>query len=166
MYMKWFRMRFPNHPLSSQTDKSDKMIMQTIRGMQGTKDAAAEWYRLLSLIITKCMKMIPATGNHGLFTYKEDNKLAFLALATDDMLLATTFKEFYDKLRSTFDTYFAYTTCEGPVLSFLNYRIIQSEYGTSIDQYNHIRQSILQEFFGKDATVPFQSSPFILAQAI
>ena len=48
----------------------------------------------------------------------------------------------------------------------MNYRIIQSEYGISIDQYNHIQQSSLQDFFDKGTTVPFQSSPFILDQSI
>ena len=34
MCMKWFKLRFPNHPLSIRKDNSEKMIMQTIRGMQ------------------------------------------------------------------------------------------------------------------------------------
>ena len=42
MYMKWFKLRFPNHPLSAKSDKSEKIIMQTIRGMQGTKDAGSK----------------------------------------------------------------------------------------------------------------------------
>ena len=32
MYMKWFKLRFPSHPLSVKTDKSEKMVMQTIGG--------------------------------------------------------------------------------------------------------------------------------------
>ena len=144
MYMRWFRLRFPNHILSAKIDKSDIMVMQTISGMQGTKDAEAEWHKLISLILTKDMKMIPATGNKDLFSYIDRDKAELVALATYNILLASSFSGFYDKMRDTFDTYFAYTTCEGPVLNFLNYRIIQSEYGTSIGQYNHIRQSILQ----------------------
>lgn len=42
MYMRWFRLRFPNRSLSAKTDKSDVMVMQTIRGMQGTKDLGTE----------------------------------------------------------------------------------------------------------------------------
>ena len=41
MYMKCFKLRFPNHPFSMKTDVSGKMNMQTIRGIQGTKDAGA-----------------------------------------------------------------------------------------------------------------------------
>ena len=101
--------------------------------MQGTKDAGVEWYKLLSLILIKDMNIIPAIGNKGLFIYIKGDKTAFVALATDDILLATLFTGFYDKMRESFDTYFAYTTCKGSVLHFLNYRIIQSEYGTSVE---------------------------------
>ena len=48
----------------------------------------------------------------------------------------------------------------------MNYRIVQSEHGTSVDQYTHIRQIILQEFFEEGTTLPFQSSLFILTQSL
>ena len=70
------------------------------------------------------------------------------------------------KIQSVFDNYFAYTTNDGKVIQFLNYRIIQSEFGTSIDQYNHIRQTMLQVFFPNKDIVPFQSSPFPLENSI
>ena len=53
LYMKWFKTRFPNHPLNKQYDSSKKYAMQTLRGIQGTKDAGHEWYKLLSLIFTE-----------------------------------------------------------------------------------------------------------------
>ena len=90
--------------------------MQTIRGVQGKKEVGVEWYKLLSLILTKDLDMVLATGNKGLFTYIDGDKTALIALAIDDILLATSFTGFYDKLKNSFDTYFAYITCEGPVL--------------------------------------------------
>ena len=101
------------------------MVVQTIRGIQGTKDAGAEWYRLLSLIFTRELGMVPATGNKGLFYWQHDGHTALLALATDDILLAATHRSLYMKIRSVFDNYFAYTTNDGNVIQFLNYRIIQ-----------------------------------------
>ena len=142
------------------------MVVQTIRGIQGTKDAGAEWYRLLSLIFTRELGMVPATGNKGLFYWQHEGHTALLALATDDILLAATHKSLYIKIQSVFDNYFAYTTNDGKVIQFLNYRIIQSEFGTSIDQYNHIRQTMLQVFFPNKDIVPFQSSPFPLETSI
>ena len=50
--------------------------------------------------------------------------------------------------------------------NFLNYRITQSSCGTSVDQFNHIRQTMLQVFFPENTTVPFQSSPFPLDTSI
>ena len=66
--------------------------------------------------------MVPATGNKGLFTYIDGDKILFVALAIDDILLATSFSGFYSKMKNIFDTYFTYTTCGGSVLHFLNDR--------------------------------------------
>ena len=106
--------------------------------------------------------MIPVTSSKGLFYWRCGEHTAYLALATDDILLASTSPLLYEKLKATFDTYFAYNTVDGPTLLFFNYRIIQSEHGTSIDQYNHIRQSLLQIFFPDTLSVQFISSPFLL----
>ena len=105
--------------------------------------------------------MVPAKSNKGLFYWQQDGDISFVALAIDDILLVTTYRGFYDKIQQTFDNYFAYTTKEGSILQFLNYRIIQSDYGTSVDQYNHIRQTMLQAFFPPPTVVPFQSSLFL-----
>ena len=125
LYMEWFRFRFPDHPLSKTSTKLTlKMVLQTIRGIQGTKDAGAEWYKLLALILTKELGMIPATSNKGLFYWQQDGNTAFVALATDDILLAATDISFYIRMQQAFDNYFAYTTKEGTALQFLNYMII------------------------------------------
>ena len=89
------------------------MIVQTIRGIQGTKDAGEEWYRLLALLFTHELGMVPATGNKGLFSWEHNVRRAFSTLATDDIILAVIDKSLYHILRATFDNYFAYTTTEG-----------------------------------------------------
>lgn len=71
------------------------MIMQIIREMQGTKDTEAEWCKLLSLDLIKDMKIVLATDNKGLFTYIGGDKTIFVALATDDILLAILFFSFF-----------------------------------------------------------------------
>ena len=45
----------------------------------------------------------------------------------------------------------------GTDLQFLNFRIIQSEHGISIDQTNHII-----EYFDKDEKMKYESSPFLI----
>ena len=47
-------------------------------------------------------------------------------------------------------------------MQFLNFRIIQSEHGISIDQTNHILQSILNDYFDKYEKVKYESNPFPL----
>ena len=43
MYLEWFQARFPNHPLAK-CKNSKELVMQSLRNIQGTKDAGFEWY--------------------------------------------------------------------------------------------------------------------------
>ena len=67
---------------------SIKYVIQTIRSIQGTKDAGHGWYKLLALIFTKVLGMGPSISNKGLFYWERKGHYAYLALATDDMLMA------------------------------------------------------------------------------
>ena len=165
MYMQWFCLRFPNYPLSKVKDKDIRLVIQTIRSIQGTKDAGHEWYKLLSLIFTKVLGMVPSTSNNGLFYWKYKHHVAYVGLVTDDILMEATHLDMYDLLRDTFTKYFEFTSSSDSVLHFLNYRLIQSKHGTSIDQYVHIHQTILHPFFASHKSVPFQSNPFPLDPA-
>ena len=79
------------------------------------------------------------------------------------MLLATNSKRASTLLEQAFDRYFTYTKRDDTEISFLNFRIIQSEYGISLDQINHILQKVIKPYFPTQEKVPFQSSPFPLA---
>ena len=61
-----------------------------------------------------------------------------------------------------FGTLFYYTPQEGPKLNLLNINLIQSKYGISIDQIDHITKNIIQEYWvtNKKDNVKFQQSPF------
>ena len=160
LYLKWFKSIWPNHPIVQMDPK--ELCMQTLRGLQGTKDAGRLWYELIYTILVDGLGMIPCSTNKGLFTWNKNNHRALLALATDDIIFASTDESLWNILQSTFQQYFDYTTRTGPELAFLNFRIIQSEHGTSIDQTNHIQQTILNKYFTTDKRVPFYSSPFPL----
>ena len=92
------------------------MVLQTIRGIHGIKDTGAEWYKLLALILTKELGMIPATSNNSLFYWQQDGNTVFVSLTTDDILLAATDISFYIRIQQAFDNYFAYTIKEGAIL--------------------------------------------------
>ena len=51
-------------------------------------------------------------------------------------------------------------------LLFLNFCTIQSKHDISIDQSNHIKQKMLDEYFPTTIKVPFQSSSFPLCQKL
>ena len=61
-----------------------------------------------------------------------------------------------------FDNLFDYTFQEGGKLKLLNINIIQSKYGISIDQTDHIMKIYIKEYWGtkKKYEVKFQQSPF------
>ena len=81
--------------------------------------------------------MVSNTISKGIFIWKQDDILAYLILATDDILFATNTAKVVHLLDTVFHKYFSFTM--RTELSFLNFRIIQSKHGISIDQSNHIK---------------------------
>lgn len=58
----WFKLQFPNHLLNKEDNHICKLVRETIRNIQVTNDTGYEWYIILSLILTKDLKMIPVTS--------------------------------------------------------------------------------------------------------
>ena len=55
---------------------------------------------------------------------------------------------FFERLTQEFYTLFEYTFQEGSEIKLLNINIIQSKYGISINQTDHIIKNIIQEYWG------------------
>ena len=51
LYLQWFASKWPNHPILKHDQK--ELAMQTLRQLQGTKDAGNKWYALLATILRK-----------------------------------------------------------------------------------------------------------------
>ena len=81
-------------------------------------------------------------------------------LATDDMLYMSISEGPLNQVLNRFGDFFSFKVKRGTELQFLNFRIIQSEHGISIDQTNHIIKSILKEYFDKDEKMKYESSLF------
>ena len=135
--------------------------MQSLRNIQGTKDAGFEWYQLLAKIFTD-LGWKPNTVCKGVWVYLKNNQTAYLILATDDILYMSTHEVPLQELLDKFGDFFSFKIKRGIELQFLNFRIIQSEHGISIDQTNHILQSVLNDYFDKNEKVKYESSPFPL----
>ena len=158
LYMEWFRHKWPTHHILKYHQKD--LCIQSLRGLQGTKHAGYEWYQLLAAIF-KDLGMVPNTICKGVFNWELNGHKAIICVATDDILLWSTHESLYSILVNKFNNYFKFTHRTGSELSFLNFRIIQSKHGISIDQSLHIKKSVLDPYFKfrKDA-IPFAASPF------
>ena len=75
LYLAWFKSKWPRHPISRVDPKT--LVMQTLRCIQGTKDAGRKWYLLL-LSIFKKLNIIPCPNNKGTFFWKHNNYKAYL----------------------------------------------------------------------------------------
>ena len=123
--------------------------MQSLRNIQGTKDEGFERCQLLANIFTE-LGWKPNTVCKGVWVSLKNNQTAYLILATDDILYMSKHKEPLQELLDKFGDFFSFNIKRGIELQFLNFRIIQSEHGISIDQTNHILQSILNDYFEKN----------------
>lgn len=135
--------------------------MQSLWNFQGTKDAGCGWHQLYANIVTR-LEQKPNTINKGVRVYIKQIQRAYLILSTDDSVYMSKGNETLNKLLDKFGDFFSFKVKIVIELIFLYFRIIQTKQGNSIDQSNHITQSILNEYFDKDEQFKYQSSPFPL----
>ena len=102
------------------------------------------------------------TGDDTLAPKDSCRYKGIICLATDDILLIAENKILFSRLKLEFDSCFKFTTQDGPIIRFLNFRIIQSHHGISIDQTEHTLQNILDDYWrDKDTSkLSWLSSPF------
>ena len=92
------------------------------------------------------------TVDHALFVkYLGDNKWFYCLISTDDVLCSYPHASYFHDLMRYFNEYFNLSIQEGPVLSYLNMRIIQTEHIISLDQAEYIFD-MLVSYFGPDIT--------------
>ena len=89
--------------------------MQTLRNIQGIKDTGHEWYKLLSTIFED-VGMVANTICKDIFIWKQDDILAYLILATDDILFTTNTTKAVHLLETAFHIFFLLPCAK--VLSF------------------------------------------------
>jgi hypothetical protein len=148
-YIHWFRRKYPLVPIEE--SKDNRYCIQTVNAIQGTKPAGRQWNDILTTVLTK-LKFQRNHVDHGVFIYVSDDetKKILLCISTDDFLCAFTHQHLYDDLCTNLKGYFEITTKTGPVLHYLNLRIIQTPESVSIDQTEHIKHKILSDWFQED----------------
>jgi hypothetical protein len=101
-------------------------------------------------------------SDHGVFIWKQEESELFLALATDDCLIICYHRAQFLDLKRNMEAMSDLTLQEGAILRFLNLRIIQRPAGISIDQTDHIVETIVEPYV-KDrntSTLISITSPF------
>ena len=76
--------------------------MQTMRNIQGTKDAGYEWYQLLARIF-RDLGMKPNSTCKGIWLWILDGEKHYLALATYDILIVSSTNKPLQILKAEFD---------------------------------------------------------------
>lgn len=105
--------------------------------MQGNRQAIRGFYKLLSKLLAT-IDIYPLFVDGAIFTMKKNDSIIIILVQTDDLLSVTNNHSLKDEVLNTLLSAFKVTTQGGIILKYLNFWIIQSLHGISIDQCDHI----------------------------
>lgn len=146
-YKQWFEKKYPRHKLRQ--SPSGKYVLQLLKGLQGDKSIGRKWYLLLQSVL-EAYGFISCLSEPALYVYENGDMKALLNTSTDDLLLAFTHDSIFQGLCEHLQRYFDITTKTGVILKYLNLQIIQTSYGISYDQTEHIEDKVLKKYFPAD----------------
>jgi len=165
-WLEWFQSRYPSCKIDPSSN--GKYYVQAFNGVQGMKSIGRIWYKFMYVMLTK-FGFVRYHGDHALFFYqcKTSGDMMILDTSTDDFLCGHNSNGLLNTFITYMQKYVNVTVQRGQVLNYLNLRIIQSIYGISIDQTQHIKDTILDVWFPpndgnstvKAAYTPFSTEP-------
>ena len=144
LYRKWFQKTYPN--VKWEHSPSGKYVLQLLNGLQGDKSIGRKWYLLLKRLLEE-FGFVSCIQEPSLFIYEKENGTMILNTSTDDFLCAYSNQTIFDTLCTHLKRFFDITTEQGTLLKYLNLRIIQSPFGISVDQSQHIEHTIINKYF-------------------
>ena len=154
LYIEWFNMSF--HKMK--VDKNlGPYVVQLLVYMQGTPPASREFYILLAHILAD-INLYPTSIDNGVFALVEGDDMMFLAVETDDLLISTNSERLTTKVVTAIKSAFDITLQTGDVIKYLNYNIVQSTFGISMDQTAHILD-LADTYLGKDNKYSSTATP-------
>ena len=92
------------------------------------------------------MGMVQNATDAAVFTFRLDDDLLIVLTNVDDFLILASTIAIYTKVKNKLSSMFDITTQEGPIINFLNLRIISSQTAISIDQTKHILDMVESHF--------------------
>ena len=129
-------------------------------GMQGEKDAGCGWYIQLKENLEKGYDKRTCPAEPTLFVkfYPNGSDFLLVSTSTDDFLCAFTKEYVFADFKNFMDSLVPVTVQTGTVLKYLNVKIVQTDFGISIDQIQHIKTTIIDRFFPPNRTEPLKSA--------
>ena len=137
LYTKWFQKIHPNYKL----DPKEKYVLQMFMNMQGNKQASRGFYKLLSKLLAT-IGTFPLSVDGAIFAMKRNTSIVNVSVQTDDLLLATNDHSLKDEILNCLLSAFKVIMQKGTQLKYLNFRILQTTHGISIDQCDHILELV------------------------
>ena len=104
------------------------------------------------------MKTCPTEPALFVKFYPNGSDFLLVSTSTDDFLCAFTKEYVFADFKNFIDSLVPITVQTGTVLKYLNVRIIQIDYGVSIDQTQHIKTKIVDKYFPLDKTECLKSA--------
>ena len=156
-YTAWFKLRVPT--IWIEPTSYGRYAIEIYRRMQGTKNYGCQWNTILNLVLSS-LGFVKHVIYHALYILhkKCTNDVLIVGCSTEDFLCAYDITHIFRYFLSGINKYLHVNPKEGPELSYINLWIIQSPYGTIIDQADHIKTIILAQWF-PDATERVKYSP-------
>ena len=108
--------------------------MDIWHGMQVTKNSVCQWNTILNLVLSS-LSFTKNFIEHALYTLqkKTTKDVLIVGCSTDDFLCIYSITYFFNYFLTGIKKYFPVKSKEGPELSYLNLRILQSPYVIRID---------------------------------
>ena len=148
-YLSWFKRNYPE--INLLPSASGKYVLEIQRGLQGDKSIGRKWYLLVKRLLEK-FGFVQCHPEPAVYKYEKDGITMIVNTSTDDFLCAYSHESIYIRLCTFFKGYFNITTKDGAQLAYLNLRIIQSTFGISYDQTEHIQDTIVDKYFPPSTT--------------
>ena len=154
-YIEWFQLEFPHVKIEG----PPPYVVQVFNYMQGTKNAGNRYFAVLSGLFEK-LNLRPTSVDRGVFVCVEPttNYILIVLSNVDDCLVFSSNQSLSSKLEKILRTAYDITIQKGSRIKFLNFQIIQSEYGFSIDQIEHIL-NLVNYYFPKNTSVKHTDTP-------
>lgn len=150
-FIEWFKQKYPNVKLKGEKP----YVIEVLTFLNGFRDAGSEFYKMMKQYFKKA-GLKASQIDPSVFFLKRivDGEEQFCLIFTlvDDIGIFFSHDVIIINIKKILSNGLKISYQEGPVYKFGNFRIIESEYGYSIDQTAHILKTT-REFFDDDDPV-------------